>query len=35
MSDLLVFGRTGKLARALQRLALGHDATDLAQPVRH
>ena len=36
MSDLLVFGRTGQVARALQQLApvlaLGRDAVDLAQP---
>lgn len=35
MSDLLVFGRTGQVARALQQLttvfALGRDAADLAQ----
>ena len=36
MSDLLVFGRTGQVARELQQLApvlaLGRDAADLAQP---
>ncbi|MEP2827783.1 MULTISPECIES: dTDP-4-dehydrorhamnose reductase [Alphaproteobacteria] len=36
MSDLLVFGRTGQVAIALQRLApvraMGRDAADLAQP---
>lgn len=36
MSDLLVFGRTGQVARALQQLApvlaLGRDTADLAQP---
>lgn len=36
MSDLLVFGRTGQVAHALQQLApvlaLGRDAADLAQP---
>ncbi len=36
MSDLLVFGRTGQVARELQHLApvraLGRDAADLAQP---
>jgi len=36
MSDLLVLGRTGQVARELQHLApvlaLGRDAADLAQP---
>lgn len=36
MSGLLVFGRTGQVARELQQLApvlaLGRDAADLAQP---
>ena len=36
MTDLLVFGRTGQVARELQQLApvlaLGRDAADLAQP---
>ena len=36
MSGLLIFGRTGQVARELQQLppvlALGRDAADLAQP---
>ena len=36
MSDLLVFGRTGQVARELQHLAsvraLGRETLDLAQP---
>ena len=36
MTGLLVFGRTGQVARELQHLApvlaLGRDAADLAQP---